>query len=209
MSPVVVLTFPDFSLFKQPAQITFYSPYGKKRDSADQQIKMTYDYMTIARTWLATRKVLGIAFAYPHYNWFLSPTQEPNHQPKAAAGGDHHLPDPPPGLRLVWWLEWLWPSLVAKYCCCFPRRRVCALSVKGKRRQTIYPERCKRCPSCSSKQANKISIINFLPLRSCNLSYQFSTSQKFPSFLEQSSFDFFKFQVAQLHVVSVCSFKGS
>ena len=95
MSPVVVLTFPDFSLFKQPAQITFYSPYGKKRDSADQQIKMTYDYMTIARTWVATRKVLGIAFAFPYYNWFPYPTQEPNHQPKAAAGGWPSFTRPP------------------------------------------------------------------------------------------------------------------
>ena len=91
-----------FSLFKKEAQITFYSPYGKKRDSADQQIKMTYDYMTIARTWVATRKVLGIAFAFPYYNWFPYPTQEPNHQPKAAAGGGHPLPAPPrPPVGLV------------------------------------------------------------------------------------------------------------
>ena len=115
MSPVVVLTFPDFSLFKKQAQITFYSPYGKKRDSADQQIKMTYDYMTIARTWVATRKVLGIAFAHPHYNWFPNPTQKPN-QTKSSSRGWPSLtwPRPPSasdrfggrvGSGPPWWLN--------------------------------------------------------------------------------------------------------
>ena len=51
------------------------------------------------------------------------------------------------------------PNIVVAFQCEFVHCALYVLRVKGKK--TIYSARCKCCPSCSSKHANEICIMNF------------------------------------------------
>lgn len=58
------------------------------------------------------------------------------------------------------WESWKkMPNIVVAFQCEFVHCQLYVLRVKGKK--TIYSARCKCCPSCSSKHANKICIMNF------------------------------------------------